>query len=218
MVRERVHQEFGLTEIRAGADPDLLVAKGAAIWARKLSLESEVRTALGTSNLAGIDWATTESRSLITRLVSSSGLNREMVSRLLQIGLESVTSRGYAIKCYRRAEDKHHLAYLVSAQEKLPFKSEPIAFAWNDEINSWHLKVFEDSAENRGTLVPDLARHVETVTGETNRTWAAGSGFYVQIEIGADQLIQMHAWHKDGDAPGGELRATVDPHANSRTQ
>jgi len=215
-VRERVLREFGLKELVAGADPDLLVAKGAALWAQKLIFEEAARTKLCVKSLRDVAWTTVQSRSVITQLASDTSFSQDVIKRLLQTHLESITSRGYAILCYRPAKDEHHLGYIVKAGEPLPLESEPFSFRWNSDIDSWTLDLYEDSADCRNTRDPDIARHVETINGETHRTWKKGSEFFVQVRMSLDQVIQLHAWHKDGDAPGGELHATVDPVASER--
>ena len=218
VLRQRVQEEFNLTELTSGADPDLLVAKGAALWAQKLLFEQAARAKLSRTSLAGVAWDSTEAKSVITQLASESTFSRDVVTRLLQTSLQSVTSHGYAIRCFTPERDEYHLAYLVDANQPLPYSSEPELFWWNKDIDAWELKLYEDTADYRGTRDPDMARHVETIHGETHRRWAKDSEFFVQIEMSADQVIQLHAWHKEGDVPGGELRATINPVQHERVR
>ncbi len=208
-IRERVLSEFGLEEIRAGNDPDQLVAMGAAVWAQKLALEATVCEEMRVQSAAEVDWSDGSAQVLLTRLAAETGHNRAMLQRLISITLNSISSRGYAVEWYDPATDKHHLSYVLNAQQSLPFRSEPHRFSWLHDVDAWRIVIFEDTPENPGTDDPDLARLVAVLTGDMGKPQEKGSAFAVQVDVQRNQIIDLTAWHLDGDPRNVNLTGTI---------
>lgn len=212
VLRRRVLEELGLREVVSGADPDLLVAKGAAVWAFRCALMNYFWEQYGDKGDGSLE--SSRRKSAIADAALLTNFDARLVDRLLGLTLESVTSRGYAIECYNPESRRRYLVYLIDAQDPLPIETKPGQFVWNDDIDRWILRIYEDSPERRGSVKPKDAVLVETIRGETHREWPAGSAFRVVFRLGTDQILHVHAWHEEGDAPGGELRVQVSlrPH------
>lgn len=211
-LRDRVMAELGLEELSVGADPDLMVAKGAAIWAQKLALEQEFMAASEWASLDSVEWESDVTRKIVRDLSTRTGYSTAVLQRLLRLRLKSMTAQGYALQiCQGRDDDTLVLSYLIPAGAELPFEGEPRTYVWRNEVSGWGLSVFEDTAENRGIKIPDEARFVERVTGPMSRTWPGGSELKVQYSMGMDQIVRVRAWQLDGEYSADELDVEVSP-------
>ncbi|MFF5032242.1 Hsp70 family protein [Nocardia salmonicida] len=211
-IRNRVLEELGLEELKVGADPDLAVTKGAAIWAQKLLLQKELLANLGLKTMAEVDWDAADVQTQIRDFKTRMGFERAMVTRLLQLDVRSITSRGYAIGCYSPSRDLHYLHYLVNAGDRLAFRSEPGSYIWNNEVSSWNLELYEDRPDKRGSTDPKDARLVETIRSAMVTKRAAGSDFMVVLEMGLDQIIKVEAWHSDIHGDEDRVEVEITPH------
>ncbi|WP_043660693.1 Hsp70 family protein [Nocardia thailandica] len=211
-IRNRVLEKFGLEELKVGADPDLAVTKGAAIWAQKLLFEKELLAKLGLDAVSEIDWDSDEVQSQIRQFAVRTSFPRSMVARLLRLDLRSITSRGYAIRCYSPERDEAFLSYLIRSGDRLAFRSDPKDYSWIDEASSWVLRLYEDLPEKRGARSPDDARLVETIRGAMVTKRPAGSDFQVVLEMGLDQIIKIEAWHSDDRGKEDRLNVEIKPH------
>lgn len=209
-VRQRVLEELGLQELAIGADPDLMVVKGAAIWAQKLVLESKAKDLLGIDSLDKTDWASDELRDVLRKINTETAYHQQTLLRLLRLELRSVTPHGYAHRYYDTQAELPRLKYLIPAGSALPYQSQPHTFRWLQDVDRWELCVYEDSLAGRGTVNPKQARLVEVVTGQMSREWPKDSRFEVVYSMGLDQILHIRAWQVDGEGKADELYVTVD--------
>jgi len=209
-VRQRVLEELGLQELAIGADPDLMVAKGAAIWAQKLALEEKISVLLGGDSLADTDWDSEDVRPVLRKVNEETSYHMQTLQRLLKLQLRSITSRGYALSVLHSPTKKQILHYLLPSGSELPYEGQPGQYAWNQAVSEWELSVYEDSEGNRGTTKPKDARLVEVVTGPMSKTWPKGSQLRVKFSMGLDQILVVQGWQVEGSGQADELAVSVN--------
>lgn len=211
-VQAAVLSEFpDLTTISVGSEPDLLVAKGAAIWAQKRLFERQFMRSLKLKDLGSVDWTNESVTSAVRALAKKTAYSRPVVERLLRCRMTTISSRGYAILCNRYKGGPEYLAYMMNAQDELPYSSPaPQRFIWLEDMSEWSLKLYEDLPGNPGTEDPREARVVETLTGPMNRTFVEGSKFVLEIDVDENQIVRLRGQHLEGDAPGGSLDVIVN--------
>lgn len=205
-IRERVISELGLDALEIGADPDLLVAKGAAIWAQKLSIAE----AMGNN----FDVSSADDFELVTQIEKTefaSIYDTDALRRLLRLKVVSIVSRGYALRVRQAGSHNVYLDYLLPRGATLPFESGLHSYKWLNPVSEWSLDVYEDLPDRPGATVPEFARLVENVKGPMSRTWAAGTGLEVRFEMGLDQILVVGAWQLDGGRRTDPLSVLIEP-------
>ncbi|WP_433683783.1 Hsp70 family protein [Nocardia sp. CA-119907] len=203
MVARELHRELGLAgELR---DPDLSVARGAALYGEKLEMERLILADLTTRGRlrdgADIhDAAPAELDQSIARVAASFGQPVTTVRRMLEIQVDTVVSRGFGVLAL---DYQHGLAatWLVQRNSTLPVKvrrSFGTVRADQDEIA---LTIVEQQGQAASLRPEDTKVLVEGRIRGIPAGYPEGSEVRVTFEMGFDGVLHVTCHHVDADMP-----------------
>ncbi|MFE9322701.1 Hsp70 family protein [Nocardia sp. NPDC052278] len=203
MVERELRKELGLTgELR---DPDLSVARGAALYGEKLEMERLVLADLTTRGRlrdgANIeDAAPADLDQSIARVAASFGQPVGLVRRMLEIQVDTVVSRGFGVLAL---DYQYGLAatWLVHRNSTLPVKvrrSFGTVRADQDEIA---LTIVEQQGQAASARPEDAKVLVEGRIRGIPAGYPEGSEVRVTFEMGFDGVLRVTCHHVDADIP-----------------
>ncbi|MGW4534595.1 Hsp70 family protein [Nocardia sp. NPDC004340] len=203
MVAEQLRKEFGLTgELR---DPDLSVARGAALYGEKLEMERLVAADLVTRGrlrdgapLGDADPGDLEGS--LVRVAASFGQPVSLVRRMIEIQVDTVVSRGFGVLAL---DPFNGLAasWLVHRNQTLPIKvrrSYGTVRAHQEQIE---LTIVEQQGQAASTRPEDTKVLVEGRIRDIPPGYPEGSEVRVTFEMGFDGVLHVTAYHVDADLP-----------------
>ncbi|MEV2219731.1 Hsp70 family protein [Nocardia vinacea] len=203
MVERELRKELGLAgELR---DPDLSVARGAALYGEKLEMERLVLADLTTRGRlrdgANIDDAApADLDQSIARVAASFGQPVGLVRRMLEIQVDTVVSRGFGVLAL---DYQYGLAatWLVHRNSTLPVKvrrSFGTVRADQDEIA---LTIVEQQGQAASARPEDTKVLVEGRIRGIPAGYPEGSEVRVTFEMGFDGVLRVTCHHVDADIP-----------------
>ncbi|MEU0500594.1 Hsp70 family protein [Nocardia sp. NPDC005998] len=203
MVARELHRELGLAgELR---DPDLSVARGAALYGEKLEMERLILADLTTRGRlrdgADIhDAAPADLDQSIARVAASFGQPVATVRRMLEIQVDTVVSRGFGVLAL---DYQYGLAatWLVQRNATLPVKvrrSFGTVRADQDEIA---LTIVEQQGQAASLRPEDTKVLVEGRIRGIPAGYPEGSEVRVTFEMGFDGVLHVTCHHVDADIP-----------------
>ncbi|WP_327100964.1 Hsp70 family protein [Nocardia vinacea] len=203
MVERELRKELGLAgELR---DPDLSVARGAALYGEKLEMERLVLADLTTRGRlrdgANIDDAApADLDQSIARVAASFGQPVGLVRRMLEIQVDTVVSRGFGVLAL---DYQYGLAatWLVHRNSTLPVKvrrSFGTVRADQDEIA---LTIVEQQGQAASARPDDTKVLVEGRIRGIPAGYPEGSEVRVTFEMGFDGVLRVTCHHVDADIP-----------------
>ncbi|MEV4234959.1 MULTISPECIES: Hsp70 family protein [unclassified Nocardia] len=203
MVERELRKELGLAgELR---DPDLSVARGAALYGEKLEMERLVLADLTTRGRlrdgAHIeDAAPADLDQAIARVAASFGQPVGLVRRMLEIQVDTVVARGFGVLAL---DYKSGLAatWLVHRNSTLPVKvrrSFGTVRADQDEIA---LTIVEQQGQAASARPEDTKVLVEGRIRGIPAGYPEGSEVRVTFEMGFDGVLRVTCHHIDADIP-----------------
>ncbi|WP_062991136.1 Hsp70 family protein [Nocardia anaemiae] len=203
MVERELRKELGLSgELR---DPDLSVARGAAVYGEKLEMERLVLADLTTRGRLR-DGAHLEEAApadldqSIARVAASFGQPVGLVRRMLEIQVDTVVSRGFGVLAL---DYQYGLAatWLVHRNSTLPVKvrrSFGTVRADQDEIA---LTIVEQQGQAASARPEDTKVLVEGRIRGIPAGYPEGSEVRVTFEMGFDGVLRVTCHHVDADIP-----------------
>ncbi|WP_067706307.1 Hsp70 family protein [Nocardia yamanashiensis] len=203
MVARELHRELGLTgELR---DPDLSVARGAALYGEKLEMERLVVADLVTRGRLrdGAELKDADPRELeqsLARVASSFGQPVSLVRRMLEIQVDTVVSRGFGVL----ALDPYNglaASWLVHRNQTLPIKVRRSYGTVRADQDQIELTIVEQQGQAASTRPEDTKVLVEGKIRDIPPGYAAGSEVRVTFEMGFDGVLHVTAYHVDADIP-----------------
>ena len=202
VVARRLSEEFGL-ESRL-VDPDLAVAKGAAVYGQKKALERQVLADLVDSGrlqpgqqLEAADPDDLERAAAAS--ASAAGLTTSSVVNLVRTRVTDVTSRGFGI--FAEDRGKAVAAFLAHQNDPLPIRVTRTFYTVTDDQSEVDIRVFE---QGTGVESPRLEDNKVIVSGAISGIPAGhprGTPVEVTFEMGRDQTIQVTATHAGASEP-----------------
>ncbi|MFI6363690.1 Hsp70 family protein [Nocardia sp. NPDC050630] len=203
MVEHELRNEFDLAgELR---DPDLSVARGAALYGEKLELERLVLADLTTrgrlrDGARVEDAAPADLDQSIARVAASFGHPVGLVRRMLEIQVDTVVSRGFGVLAL---DYQYGLAatWLVHRNSTLPVKvrrSFGTVRADQDEIA---LTIVEQQGQAASARPEDTKVLVEGRIRGIPPGYPEGSEVRVTFEMGFDGVLRVTCHHVDADIP-----------------
>ncbi|WP_433202311.1 Hsp70 family protein [Nocardia sp. CA-107356] len=203
MVERELRRELGLGgELR---DPDLSVARGAALYGEKLEVERLIMADLTTRGRlrdgADIhDAAPLDLDQSIARVAASFGQPVGSVRRMLEIQVDTVVSRGFGVLAL---DYQYGLAatWLVQRNSTLPVKvrrSFGTVRADQDEIA---LTIVEQQGQAASLRPEDTKVLVEGRIRGIPAGYPEGSEVRVTFEMGFDGVLKVTCHHVDADMP-----------------
>ncbi|GAA4154473.1 Hsp70 family protein [Actinomadura keratinilytica] len=189
VVAARLETELGLTPRLQ--DPDLAVAKGAALYAfeetyRRLVAEGAADRAEEMANRAGL---TTEQR-------------RQIAGRQIK----TVASHAFGIVVVDRETGAEHVAHLVHANDELPAAKTEDFFTVHDDQTAADIRVMEQAGSVESAEVAD---NNEIATGEVRIPPGKKAGWPVEVTFALDSsgLLNVTAVEKE---TGDTLELKID--------
>ncbi|MGV9819948.1 Hsp70 family protein [Nocardia xishanensis] len=203
MVARELEKELGLVgELR---DPDLSVARGAALYGEKLEIERLIVADLVTRGRLRDGSALTEAAPAdldqsIARVAESFGQPVSSVRRMLEIQVDTVVSRGFGVL----ALDSHYglaAAWLVHRNQTLPVRVRRSFGTVREDQDQIELTIVEQQGQAASVRPEDTKVLVEGRIRGIPPGYPAGSEVRVTFEMGFDGVLHVTAHHVDADMP-----------------
>lgn len=203
MVARELRKEFGLDgELR---DPDLSVARGAALYGEKLEMERLVLADLVTRGRLRDGGLLTEAapadlEQAVARVAASFGQPVSVVRRMLEIQVDTVVSRGFGVL----ALDTHYglaAAWLVHRNQTLPVRVRRSFGTVRADQDQIELTIVEQQGQAESMRPEDTKVLVEGRIRGIPPGYPAGSEVRVTFEMGFDGILHVTAHHVDADMP-----------------
>jgi molecular chaperone DnaK len=212
-VAARLSEELGVpTQL---ADPDLAVAKGAAIYGEKKSVERLVASDLVTRGQL-LDGDPVSSASTIdleaacARLAEALGVTTEQVRRTVEVQVLNVCSRGFGVMAVGMSGGLEAV-FLVHRNDRLPVAVRRSFGTMYDDQQIITIRVVEQGG---GAESPDP--HLSKIIAEVSITeippgYPAGSQIEITLAMGFDGILELTALHEGlADRP---LKAQIETSA-----
>ncbi|MVU76778.1 Hsp70 family protein [Nocardia sp. ET3-3] len=203
MVAEQLHKEFGLAgELR---DPDLSVARGAALYGEKLEMERLVAADLVTRGRLRDHADLTEAdpgdlEAALERVADSFGQPVGLVRRMIEIQVDTVVSRGFGVLALDPFSGLA-ASWLVHRNQTLPIKVRRSYGTVRADQDQIELTIVEQQGQAASTRPEDTKVLVEGRIRDIPPGYPEGSEVRVTFEMGFDGVLHVTAYHVDADMP-----------------
>jgi molecular chaperone DnaK len=211
-VSEALKREFGWAPKLA--DPDLAVAKGAALYAagqtvRYVDREDNGEQSVGQTESSGGENASPTARSRMTdeavrAVAGQTGLADEDVRRLAQRTVVNVLPKAIGVKLLNTnkpgweddPESASYVEHLIDAQTQLPFRREPfVASTVYANQPAIEIEIWEQAGASPG---PELAANHPLdasgqITGLAQHALPAGSPVNLEISVDDEGTVHLRA-------------------------
>ncbi|WP_330185746.1 Hsp70 family protein [Nocardia sp. NBC_01503] len=203
MVARELQRELGLVgELR---DPDLSVARGAALYGEKLEMERLVVADLMTRGRLrdGAELHDADPHELeqsLSRVAASFGQPVGLVRRMLEIQVDTVVSRGFGVL----ALDSYNglaASWLVHRNQTLPIRVRRSYGTVRADQDQIELTIVEQQGQAASTRPDDSKVLVEGRIKDIPPGYPAGSEVQVTFEMGFDGVLHVTAYHVDARMP-----------------
>jgi molecular chaperone DnaK (HSP70) len=202
-VAERLQSQFGFTPRLA--DPDLAVAKGAAIFGQKKELERVVLDDLVAqgkiSEGQGIgDAATDDVDAVLANAADRYGMTSEAAGDIVRTEVQNVCSRGFGI-VLARGDGELYANFLTHRNDRLPLV---VTDSFNTVVpdqTEVELQVFEQGGSEESERLED---NNVLITGSLTGIptgWPKGTAVEVTFTMGSDGTLEVSARHVAKDEP-----------------
>lgn len=190
-------------------DPDLAVAKGAAIYGQKKELESLVINDLVAQGqlIEGQSLAEAQPADLdraVQKTASQFGLATSAVSELVGTEVSNVTSRGFGLEVARSGaggDDDLYVEFLAHANDTLPISVEQTFFTVSADQQAVRIRVMEQATGLESDRVEDNKLVVEGMLEGIPAGHPKGTPVTVTFGMGRDQTIEVSARHTAVEVP-----------------
>ena len=215
-VTNRLTERFGFTPVLT--DPDMAVAKGAAIYGQKKELESYVLDSLRDQGKLGQDQTLADASPVdLNKAVESTavdyGLTAAAVGDIVSTEVTNVTSRGFGVEALRGdSSDTLYVEFLAHAQDRLPINVEQRFYTVANNQTSVQVRVMEQNTPTESDAPADNKVIVEGTIAGIPAGHPQGTPVDIVFEMGTDQVITVTARHPGVPQP---LVLTVEVGAGS---
>ena len=190
-------------------DPDLAVAKGAAIYGQKKELEALVLIDLVASGQLTEGQALSEAQPgdvdrAVEKTASEFGLAANAVSELVNTEVSNVTSRGFGVELSRTdatGKSDSYVEFLAHANDTLPIAVEQTFYTVIADQSNVQIRVLEQATGLESDLVDDNKVVVEGMIEGIPAGHPRGTAVTVTFGMGRDQTIEVTARHPGVEAP-----------------
>ncbi|MET9199550.1 Hsp70 family protein [Gordonia sp. NPDC003585] len=188
------------------SDPDLAVARGAAIYGDKLEIERLVTADLRTrgrltDGSGALEANPADVEDSCRRVADAFGLPVAGVRRMLEISVDTVVSRGFGVLAVGGRSGGLEATWLVHRNQTLPIRvgrSFGTVRADQDRIN---LTVLEQLGQQATPRPEDAKVLIEGTITDIPPGYDEGSEVRVTFEMGFDGVLHVRAHHVDADIP-----------------
>lgn len=187
-------------------DPDLAVAKGAALFGAKKELERMVSADLVTRGRLRdgqpLDEAeATELDAACRRTADALGLPLAQVRRSIEIRVDTVVSRGFGVLAANVFSGDLESVWLVHRNDRLPIDVRRSFGTIRRDQDQIELKVVEQQSQVASTRVQDTKLLIAGAITGIPPGYDEGSEIQVSFQMGFDGVLTVHAFHVDAGLP-----------------
>jgi molecular chaperone DnaK (HSP70) len=203
-VARRLREEFGFDAQLA--DPDLAVAKGAAIYGQKKELERVVIDDLVARGVLNEGQTLADASAADVGVAAGGaaeayGLSRDAVVGIVGTQVQNVCSRGFGLVLSRGSDDDRYAYFLTHRNDPLPLEVKETFFTVEDDQQTVQIQVFEQAG---GVESERLDDNNILITGEITGIpagHAKGTGVEITFSMGGDGILAVSARHLAIDQP-----------------
>ncbi|BDH56876.1 Hsp70 family protein [Tsukamurella sp. PLM1] len=202
-VARALQDQLGLTgELH---DPDLAVARGAALYGEKLEMERLVAADLVTRGLLPdgappLHASATALDESIGRVAASFAQPVSLVRRMLEIQVDTVISRGFGVLAVRD-HGELGVTWLVERNQTLPVRVRRSFGTMREDQAQIEVTVVEQQGQVASQRLSDAKLLVEGTITDIPPGYPAGSEVRITFEMGFDGVLHVTAHHVDADMP-----------------
>jgi len=181
-------------------DPDLAVAKGAAIYGQKMELENYVISDLvARGKLAEgqtiADAKPADLNSAVANTASEYGLASAAVADLVQTQISNVTSHGFGVIVMDRETNTEYVDFLAHANDALPITVSELYYTNVDDQRTVQIQVVEQATSVESPRPADSKVIIEGPIDDIPAGFPRGTPVEVTFAMGRDQTIEVTARH-----------------------
>jgi len=181
-------------------DPDLAVAKGAAIYGQKKELENYVISDLvAQGKLAEgqtiADAHPSDLSDAVATTASEYGLASTAVADLVQTQVSNVTSRGFGVIVMDRETNTEYVDFLAHANDSLPITVSELYYTNVDDQRVVQVQVVEQATSVESAKPADNKVIIEGPIDNIPAGFPRGTPVEVTFAMGRDQTIEVTARH-----------------------
>jgi molecular chaperone DnaK len=181
-------------------DPDLAVAKGAAIYGQKMELENYVISDLvARGKLAEgqtiADANPSDLHSALANTASEYGLASAAVADLVQTQISNVTSHGFGVIVMDRDTNTEYVDFLAHANDPLPITVSELYYTNVDDQRTVQIQVVEQATSVESPKPADSKVIIEGPIDDIPAGFPRGTPVEVTFAMGKDQTIEVTARH-----------------------
>jgi len=181
-VARRLQEEFGFTGQLA--DPDLAVAKGAALYGQKKLLERTVQEATD----AGVDLT-----KAVADVAADYGMTSEAVQSVVETKIVNVCSRGFGVIALRDNVDT--ACFLVHQNDAVPVRIEETFYTMVDDQSAINVTVFEQGGAEESPNPSDNTVLIRGEIADLPPGYPRGTEVTVRMLMGGDGILTVTAHH-----------------------
>ncbi|WP_354702331.1 Chaperone protein DnaK [Paraconexibacter sp. AEG42_29] len=181
-VARRLKEAFGYDGQLA--DPDLAVAKGAALFGQKLMLERTVEEATG----RGVDLT-----KAMADAAAAHGMTSEAVKSVVETQIVNVCSRGFGVVAQRDNVDT--AIFLVHQNDAVPVQVEETFYTMVDDQSLISVEVFEQGGSEESESPADNNVLIRGQITDLPPGYPQGTAVTVRMQMGRDGILTVTAHH-----------------------
>jgi molecular chaperone DnaK len=203
-VARRLREEFGF-EPRL-TDPDLAVAKGAAIYGQKKELEQVLIDDLVAQGKLAAGQSITDADPVDLRKAARSaadayGMPTDAVNNMVETEVQNVCSRGFGVFAQRLDSEELYAVFLTHRNDRLPLEVSEAFATVSDDQREVTLEVFEQGGSEESERVEDNNVLIEGSIVGIGPGHPRGTPVEVTFTMGADGILDVSARHQAKDEP-----------------
>lgn len=205
-VARRLKEEFGFDAVLH--DPDLAVAKGAAIYGQKKELEQVViddlvaqgKLAEG-QTIADATAAGVDLQQAVDSAAESYGISAAAVSEIVETQVQNVCSRGFGLIIQRNDSEEMYAYFLTRRNDRLPLAITDGFQTVSDDQSEIQIQVFEQGGSEESERVDDNNVLIEGWITGIPSGYPKGTRVEITFSMGADGMLDVTARHVAKDEP-----------------
>jgi len=181
-VARRLQEEFGF--VGQLADPDLAVAKGAALYGQKKLLERTVQEATA----SGVDLT-----KAVADVAAEHGMTSEAVQSVVETQIVNVCSQGFGVIAMHDNVDS--AVFLVHRNDAVPLRVEETFYTMVDDQSTISVQVFEQGGSDESANPSDNTILIRGEISDLPPGYPRGTEVTVRMAMGGDGILTVTAHH-----------------------
>ncbi len=187
-------------------DPDLAVARGAAIYGEKTELERMVTADLASRGLLRdgdpLDAAAPgELDAACRRVADAFGAPLAQVRRAVEVRVDTVVSRGFGVLAVNAQLGRLQVTWLVHRNDRLPISTSRAFGTVRDDQRVIEVTVVEQQGQAESARAQDAKVLIAGEITGIPPGYGEGSEVRVTFEMGFDGVLHVTAFHVDAGLP-----------------